>query len=226
MCIRDRVKSRLTDSTARWQVLGQQVLMARQPLTEPLVRALTPGLAGDDPIGEAVAAVLAMSNAKNTPEDERTEEQQALLDGVIPFNPDAWDGYDFEREDLLAHATQLQSRLVVLAGDTHNGWASQITTADNTNVGVEFGGPSVSSPGAEAVIGLDNAALFGQFAVNLIDDLDYANLVSRGYMAVTFSPDQLSCDYRYVTAVDSTEYAIDEESAQSFTVNRDDLLLS
>ena len=222
----DWVKSRLTDSTARWQVLGQQVLMARQPLTEPLVRALTPGLAGDDPIGEAVAAVLAMSNAKNTPEDERTEEQQALLDGVIPFNPDAWDGYDFEREDLLAHATQLQSRLVVLAGDTHNGWASQITTADNTNVGVEFGGPSVSSPGAEAVIGLDNAALFGQFAVNLIDDLDYANLVSRGYMAVTFSPDQLSCDYRYVTAVDSTEYAIDEESAQSFTVNRDDLLLS
>lgn len=222
----DWVKSRLTDSTARWQVLGQQVLMARQPLTEPLVRALTPGLAGEDPIGEAVAAVLAMSNAKNTPEDERTEEQQALLDTVIPFNPDAWDGYDFEREDLLNHAAQLQSRLVVLAGDTHNGWASQITTADGTNVGVEFGGPSVSSPGAEAVIGVDNAGLFGPFAVNLIDDLNYANLISRGYMAVTFGPDRVSCDFRYITAVDSTEYAIDEESAQSFTVNRDDLLLS
>ncbi len=222
----DWVKGRLTDSTARWQVLGSQIIMARQPLTEPLVRALTPGLAGDDPIGEAVTAVLQMQQAKNTPEEERTEEQQALLDGVIPLSTDQWDGYDFEREDLLNHAAQLQSRLVVVTGDSHNSWASQLTTADGAVVGVEFAGTSVSSPGAEGVIGLDNAELFGPLAVGLIDDLNYADLVRRGYLAVTFSPDDVTCDYRYVTAIDSTDYAIDEENARSFTVSRDDLLLT
>jgi alkaline phosphatase D len=223
---RDWLKAGLTDSTARWQVLGQQVLMARQPLTEPIVRALNSDLAGDDPLGEATAAVLTAVAAKSKPPAERTPEEQALLDTAIPFNPDAWDGYAFEREDILTHAAQLQSRLVVLAGDTHNGWASQLTTADGTPVGVEFGGPGVSSPGAEDVIGLNAAQLFAPFAVLLMDDLKYTNLVSRGYMAVTFMPEAVTCDYRYVDTVRSREYVVDAAAARSFTVARGDLLLA
>ena len=220
------LKARLTESTARWQVLGQQIIMARQPLPEPIVRAFTPELAGDDAVKEATAAVLQGVAAKNKPPEERTPEEQALLDSAIPLNPDAWDGYGFEREEILTHAAQLQSRLVVLAGDTHNGWASQLTTADGTAVGVEFAGPSVSSPGgAESVVGLATAGAFAPFAVILMDDLKYVNLVNRGYLAVTFTPDEVIGDYRYISGIITPEYSVDEAAAKSFTVARDDLLL-
>jgi len=219
------LKAGLTDSTARWQVLGQQVLMARQPLPEPVVRALIlPELAGDTtPAG----AVLAAVSAKSKPEEERTPEEQALLDSALPYNPDAWDGYSYEREEILNFAAQMQSRLVVLAGDSHNGWASQLTTADGTNVGVEFAGPSVSSPGgAETAVGLETAKLFAPFAVILMDDLKYVDLANRGYMAVRFTPDEVSSEWRYVTTIKTPEYSLDQEAFKQYTVARDDLLLA
>jgi alkaline phosphatase D len=219
------LKSGLTDSTARWQVLGQQVLMGRQPLPEPVIRSLNAAIAGEGSLDAVTAAVLASVAAKNKPPEDRTPEEQALLDSAIPFNLDAWDGYDFEREDILTHAAQMQSRLVVLAGDTHNGWASQITTADGAPVGVEFAGPSVSSPGAEDVIGIDAARLFGPIAVTLMDDLKYANLINRGYLAVTFTPDDVQASWRYVSGIDMPEYSLLEEAEKQFTVRRDDLLL-
>ena len=219
------LKNGLTNSTTRWQVLGQQVLMARQPLPEPIVRALSPGLAGDDALAQATAAVLAAVTAKNKPPQERTPEEQALLDSAIPLNPDAWDGYGFERDQLLEHAAQLQSRLVVLAGDTHNGWASQLTTAGGAPVGVEFACPSVTSPGAEGTIGESAAGLFAPFAVTLMDDLRYANLLDRGYVLLRFDSDQVSSEWRYVTAIDTPDYALNEAAARRLVVSRDDLLL-
>jgi alkaline phosphatase D len=223
---REWLKSRLSDSTARWQVLGQQVLMARQPMPEPVVRSLTPALAGDNALAEATAAVLTTIAAKNKPPADRTPEEQALLDSVIPFNPDAWDGYAFEREAILTHASQLQSRLVVLAGDTHNAWASQLTLDDGQVVGVELAAPSVSSPGAEAVLGDDTAVAFGQLAPALIDDLAYANLTSRGYLQLDFTPDQVDARWQFVTAIDTVDYSIDEAMESQYTVIRDNLLLS
>jgi alkaline phosphatase D len=220
------LKAGLTESTARWQVLGQQVLMGRQPLPEPVVRGLTVGLGADGALEQATAAVLASVTAKNKPPQERSAEEQALLDSSIPLNPDAWDGYGFEREDILNHAAQLQSRLVVLAGDTHNGWASQLTTDDGTPVGVEFACPSVTSPGAEGTIGEGAATLFGPFAVTLMDDLRYANLVSRGYVALRFSSAEVTSQWRYVTAIDTPEYALDEAAANQLAVSRADLVLS
>ncbi|WP_116365423.1 alkaline phosphatase D family protein [Parahaliea mediterranea] len=220
------VKDALTSSTARWQVLGQQVLMARQPLPEPAVRALTPATAGEDALQQATAAVLGAVQAKGKPAGERSAEEQALLDSAIPFNADAWDGYTFEREDLLNHARQLQSRLVVLAGDTHNAWASQLTTADGTVVGAELACPSVTSPGAEAVIGTDAATLFGPLAVQLMDDLRYANLVQRGFLQLAVGADALQADWVFIDSIDSPTYAIDAQSAHRLSVDRTSLLLA
>jgi alkaline phosphatase D len=219
------LKSRLTDSNARWQVLGQQVLMARIALPEPVTRLLNAAAEGEASLEEGIAAVFASLNAKNKPPEERTPEEQALLDSAIPYNLDSWDGYGFEREEILAHAAQVQSRLVALAGDTHNGWASQLTTADGIPVGVEFAGPSVSSPGIEYYLGLEPAELLGPVSATLVDDLKYANLVNRGYLAVTFSPDDVKADWRYVSGIDTPEYSLLEEAAKQLSVSRDDLLL-
>ncbi|KAA1192015.1 alkaline phosphatase [Pseudohalioglobus sediminis] len=218
------LRQSLTDSTARWQVLGQQVLMTRLVMPEPLVRPLS-GI-GDGGLGEATSALLAALAAKATPPENRSPEQQALLDSAIPLNLDAWDGYDFEREDILAHAHQLQSRLVVLAGDSHNSWASQLTLADGTPVGVEFAGASVTSPGAEGQLGVDNAVLFAPLATQLVDDLHYANLADRGFMEIVFNTDEVRARWHYVSDIKSRDYTLLQDIAAERVVSGADMLLS
>jgi alkaline phosphatase D len=221
------LREQLTQSNAQWQVLGQQVLMARYHLPAPIMEALDPGISPDNPqLAAGTAAVLAAVTAKNTPPQDRTPEQVALLASAVPYNLDAWDGYEFERDELLAFAQQLGSRLVVLGGDTHNAWASQLTTADGAIAGVEFGGASVSSPGLDTVLGESSAAAFTPLVSALVDDLVWANLVGRGYMHVSFARDTVTTTYRFVTTIDSREYAVNEAATKSFTVDRTELVLS
>jgi alkaline phosphatase D len=117
---------------------------------------------------------------------------------------------------------------VVLAGDTHNAWTSQLRTADDKIAGVEFGCTSVSSPGFDgaSLLGPDNAAAFGPLVTGLIDDLNYANLVGRGYLHIAFSADSVTATHRFVTAIDSTDYAVNEAAAKSFVVDRADMTLA
>ena len=188
------LREQLSQSSAQWQVLGQQVLSGRYSVPASLIEALDPNLTDEINLDKGVAALLAAVDAKSTPPSERSPEQQALVDSAVPYNLDAWDGYGFERDQLLTFATQLDSKLVVLAGDTHNAWTSQLTTTDGNIAGVEFGCTSVSSPGfdGEALLGPANATLFGPLVVGLIDDLKYANLVGRGYLSLQFSRKMLS----------------------------------
>src|SRR5690606_25994879 len=67
----------------------------------------------------------------------------------IALNMDQWDGYPLERSMLLNHILyQGIQNFVVLTGDIHTSWASEIRV-NSTNVGVEFVTPSVTSPGVE-----------------------------------------------------------------------------
>ena len=75
------------------------------------------------------------------------------------------------------------------------------------------------------VLGAGTAGLFAPIAVSLMDDLKYANLVSRGYVSLTFSPDEVISEWRYVSAIDTPEYTMDDEALTRFSVSRDDLLL-
>lgn len=64
------------------------------------------------------------------------------------MNPDAWDGYQAERNDLLDALDSPGSNPIVLAGDSHNAWAHEVMRPDGSRVGVEFDGPAVTSIGA------------------------------------------------------------------------------
>jgi alkaline phosphatase D len=217
------LKDRLTNSTTTWQALGQQVLVGRYNLPASILLALDPSFGGS--LQDGIAAVLASVAAKNTPEDQRTPEQQALLDSAIPYNLDAWDGYGFNRDDLLTHAASVDAKLVTLAGDTHNAWAAQLMDTQGNPVGVEFATASVTSPGLEGVLGADAAALFEGPIVTLIDDLQYTNLSDRGWMEVTFTPTAATADWYFVSNVDSTTYTLMENRAASRSVSVNDLQL-
>ncbi|MDP4917589.1 MAG: alkaline phosphatase D family protein, partial [Haliea sp.] len=220
------LEAQLIDSTARWQVLGQQVLMARYSLPAPILEALEPSISGGDALGAGTAAVLAAVAAKNKAPEDRTPEEQALLDSAVPYNLDAWDGYAFERDRVLEVARQMNSRLVALAGDTHNAWASQLLTATGEVVGVELATASVSSPGLEAVLGVDAARLFAPLISVLVDDLVYANLLDRGYLVTRFAADSVTAQWRYVTTIDTVDYSEKAAAFREQVIRRADMLLT
>ena len=85
------LQSKMQASAATWQVLGQQVLMARMSI--PASVAQNPG----------VETMTAYITALNTPAAQRTPTQAALVaQPKIPYNLDAWDGYPAAREAVLA----------------------------------------------------------------------------------------------------------------------------
>ncbi len=222
----DWLRDQLAGSAARWQVLGQQVLMGRYHLPAPIMEALDPGLAGPDALAKGTAAVLAAVEAKGKSEEERSSEEAALLASAIPYNLDAWDGYEFERDELLRFAVDHGSRLVTLAGDTHNAWNTQLTTAQGTVAGVEFGCASVSSPGLDAVLGEDAVAAFTPLISILMDDLQSADLSRRGYLHVRFTAAEVEASQRFVSAVDTREYSADAAASIALNVQREDMRLS
>lgn len=200
-------------STALWQVLGQQVLMGRMTLPAELLA----GIINPDP---AVLLPLfgELANLKGRylgGDPSLTDAEIARIETVLPYNLDAWDGYYVEREVILETARQLQKNLVVLAGDTHNAWANNLRTQNGDQVGVEFATAGVSSPGLEDYLQLPEAAVpDAEAAIRLlVDDLDYLNVNQRGYMLVTFTPEEARADWRFVSTVKNRDY--EEVSARS-----------
>ncbi|QDE32703.1 alkaline phosphatase D family protein [Shewanella polaris] len=213
----------LLQSTAKWQVLGQQVLMgkmlmpaaiATQQMSIPQFAELAglAQLAARAQAGDSTLTVEELTYLQAN-QDKLTPEVIALLQlPSIPYNLDAWDGYAYEREVIYATAKSLNQNLVVIAGDTHNAWASDLTDIDGDVVGVEFATSSVSSPGLEYYLGLadDEMPATEAAIVSLISDLKYANLKDRGYLLLTFTQDEVRSDWQYVdTILDKTFTQLD-----------------
>lgn len=148
----------------RWQVLAQQVVM-----------------------GSLVSAPEAINwVGPDAPDYVQKRSKMAQLSAKVglPYNLDAWDGYPAARERIFTFAQAADANLIVLTGDTHNGWAFDLVD-DGKPVGVEFAGHSVSSSGLESstrgVSEADRVAAIRRANPNL----KWANTESRGYMAVT-----------------------------------------
>jgi alkaline phosphatase D len=159
------LQGRMAASNATWQVLGQQVLMARMEFPVSVLAALNSSDTSPAAQAAGAAAVTDYLTAKATPAALRTPAQAALmnpaLNPLLGYNLDAWDGYLAARETLLGTALQLGKKLVSLAGDTHNAWHASLTLKGLANpalagvkVGEEFATSSVSSPGLESYLAL------------------------------------------------------------------------
>lgn len=195
---------RLAASSARWQVLGQQVLMAKMHLPADLLGikdlAELPPLLAE--LAELKAALLRGWDIG--------PEQQARLRRVTPYNLDAWDGYPVEREKLYGLAQQLDKRLVVLAGDTHNAWYSKLRDRHGTEVGVELATASVTSPGLEKYLKVESeeALQLAEAMTLLIDELQYCNLHQRGFMLLTVTSVALETEWLFVDGVGEPGYQL------------------
>ncbi|HCW88635.1 MAG TPA: alkaline phosphatase [Marinobacter sp.] len=200
------LQNSLAQSNATWDVLGQQVLMGRMNLPYELLLNL-----GSDSVAGLFAELATLKARYLQGDSTLTDQEIARVTTTLPYNLDAWDGYFYERETILETARAQDRNLVVLAGDTHNAWASNLTTLDGTAVGVELATPSVTSPGLESYLQLNEAQTpdAEQALTILVDGLDYTNLSQRGFLVVTFRPEAVEADWRYVSTVKSETYSVD-----------------
>lgn len=211
------LQGQMTASTARWQVLGQQVLMARMEFPVSVLAALNTSDLSEAAQLAGQKAVNDYLTAKATPASARTPVQADLMNTTLNpklgYNLDAWDGYIVARETLLLTALQLQKRLVVLAGDTHNAWHSNLTLMGLTNpslagtkVGEEFATSSVSSPGLENyLVTLSPAQIKGIFE-GVVDDLNWLNASQRGFLKMTFTASEAKGEWFFVDTIGQRNY--------------------
>lgn len=216
----------MATSSQTWQVLGQQVLMARMQLPAELLPVLLPlldDLQGDqrdeilEELNKRLVELISIKRRVTQGDPTLTPEELSRVTNVLPYNLDAWDGYDYEREVILGTALDLDKNLVVLAGDTHNAHASDLKAVDvqtgraDRQAGVEFATASVTSPGLEEYISLTTPLAIRVFegALQLlIDDLRYENSSNRGYMTVTFTESEAIAEWRFVNTINSTNYSL------------------
>jgi alkaline phosphatase D len=194
--------SAVDKSKAKWQVLGQQVLMTKMWLpTEIFSQADRNNI-------PAVVAELGAIKQDVLNNKAVTDEQLARVNSLMPYNLDAWDGYPAEREALYNSILALNKKLIVVAGDTHNAWHGTLKDAKGNTVGAEFATPGVTSPGMESYLSIDTeqAQKMAKGLSLLINDLEYCDLSQRGYMLVTLTKEEVKADWRYVDNIMSEQY--------------------
>lgn len=190
------LQGQVAGSSARWQMLGQQVLMGRMNVAAPLVL-------GQISFSGYVALV---QKAALDPTSLTSTEQAVLAQPEIPYNLDAWDGYVVARETVLGTMRALNRNLVVLSGDTHNAWANDLADLGGNAVGVEFATPGVSSPGLEGFFTTENPIAVAAGLTQLIGPLKYADTARRGFMLVTATHSECAAQWIYVSTVKSMGY--------------------
>lgn len=224
---REWLQQKLAQSKATWNVLGQQVLMGKILIPAELLVPLSAVLSGNatqevlNQINTMIMELVQLKIRIQQGDPTVTAIERARLTTVAPYNLDAWDGYYVEREILYNTLKALNKKVVVLAGDTHNAWSSELYSQAGDFVGVELATSSVSSPGIEKYLNIPVEQLqqFEMAFTTLIDELDYTNLNQRGYLNVSFTATQVQADWIYVDTIKEPQYTVDTKRGHQVVLN-------
>ncbi|ELP2672008.1 alkaline phosphatase D family protein [Vibrio parahaemolyticus] len=195
---------------AKWNVLGQQVLMSRMELPSSVMTAMFQLFTSTEE--NKTEALLAVNTAITGYLADPSADPISL-----PYNLDAWDGYYVEREKVYQLAKASSGNFVCLAGDTHNAWASELKDVSNNPIGVEFATSSVSSPGLEEYLALDPVAIaqMEYTLPHLVSELQWADIKQRGFMRVTFTADAAQSTWYLVSTIKDKKYQVTTKSAST-----------
>jgi alkaline phosphatase D len=177
---------------ATWQVIGNQVVMAR--LFTPPIRKYM----GEKAWAKAMESLPRPAQARLT----KMEANAAL---GLPAGADDWDGYPADRQRLYGLMRQARANAVVVSGDSHAFWANELYDAENGGhrVAVEFGAGALSAPPVGA--GLPGVPLGEAFAKHnrevLFNDQHY-----NGFVRLTLTRTQATGELIAVTTTASHSY--------------------
>ncbi|MEV0328007.1 alkaline phosphatase D family protein [Micromonospora echinospora] len=172
------LKAGLAGSTARWKLVGNPVMMARLNLG-----ALPAWLLG--PLRELLG----------------------IPENGAALNPDQWDGYNADRNELVDHLRATGTRDVVfLTGDIHFSWANEVTTRSTALSGpaaAEFVVPSVTSDNVNDFLGLPANNALSALGATLIRSTNphvrWTELDGHGYGVVEVTPQHCRMDWYHLS---------------------------
>lgn len=224
---RDWLAVELGAQENKWCLLGQQVLMGKMVLPAELVVVLQEAVGAyfrnglvDNEMQERLEALvrelveIKLRIQVNDP--GLAEEDIERVTTVAPYNLDAWDGYSADRSWLLG---LVRSPVVVISGDSHNGWCNRLLDEQGLQVGHEVAAAAVSSPGLERLLPA-SGTLSSQFSLvltTLIDDLVYANPVEKGFLLLNCTHATVETTWNYVSTVLSKEFTVFTGHRETFT---------
>ena len=121
----------------------------------------------------------------------------------LPWNLDAWDGFPAARERLFDAAKEAGARLVTITGDTHTAWANMPMAMDGTQMGVEFGCTSVTSPGLGTYLPLPN---LGELFSDANASVEWFDPFGSGYTLLTLTSQTARADYFKVSTISEPSF--------------------
>ncbi len=169
-------------SGRKWQVLGNQVTMAKVKM--PDLQKFLPA--------EKYAQV-----------SQGAKRFYATARWGLEWNPDAWSGFPAARERLYASAKAANARLITLTGDTHTAWANELHDNGGQKRGVEFGCTSLTSPGAGDSVPFEE---LNWMMPEANDEVLYYNAFSKGFTLLTLKADLVEAEFIKVSTIKSRDY--------------------
>ena len=126
----------------------------------------------------------------------------------IPYNTDSWDGYPRERNKLLKILSKSQSS-IVLTGDTHNSWISNLYNDMHNFIGVEIATPSITSPNSVDIFRSKTVDIDKDF-IKYNKNLKWTNGSGKGFVKLTIESNQIEAKFIYVNTVKSRDYKLSD----------------
>jgi len=178
----------------KWQVWSQQCVMGELKLPQEATNWVAPDAPAFAKQRLAVGALAAKMG--------------------LPINFDSWDGYPQARERALKVAQGADADLIVLSGDSHNGWAFNLETADG-KAGVEFGGHSVTSPGLASYLSGAKPDVAAKALQETNNQLQWTDTSNRGYMTVALTPEKATSTWHFLDTIRAKSTALRGSASQT-----------
>jgi len=186
-----------------WQVLGNEVVMARVGV--PDIRAAM----GPEKFAEATAGL--------GPDGVRRIDRMAGISKLgLPYGLDMWDGYPADRQRLYSLIQRAKANAVVVSGDSHAFWANELYDAPEggNRVAVEFGTTGVTSPGAgDALPGVP----VGQIMADANREVVYSDQAAKGFVLLTLGRTQGKAEMVAVSTILDTRFTTSVLKTFTFT---------
>ena len=182
-----------------WQVLGNEVVMARLLPFSPK-KELTP---------EQYAAVPAALR-------DRLQSMEESAARGLPTTLDMWDGCPADRERLYAVLREAGARPIVVSGDSHSFWANELFDASGRRIACEFGTTGITSPGAGEI---SPGVNFGELVARANKEVLFNDQMSQGYVLLTLTREEARGDMVAVSTIVSKVFTT--RTVKSFRVTPD-----
>jgi alkaline phosphatase D len=174
-----------------WQVLGNQVVMAR--VVPPDLKAT---------MGEAAYAALLAKLPDYVAKP--VEESRGLAQAGLPGNLDAWDGYPADRARVHDIFKAYKARPIVLSGDSHAFWVNELwDDAGAARVAAEFGVTSVTSPGYGDYL---PGAPLDQAYVARNKEVKFTDQAAKGFLLLTLEHGKATGELVAVSTILDPQY--------------------